>query len=232
MDDKMMSQDMGRVAPHDVQFNFDTYIFDLDGTLLSTLGDLAASCNYALRTNGMPEHSIDDVRRFVGNGVKKLMERAIPNGLSNPLFDKTYADFREHYMHHNLDTTKPYPGVMEMLENLRNHGKKIAVVSNKFYAATQALCRHFFGDLVDVAIGEREGIRKKPAPDTVNEALRQMNVTREKAVYIGDSDVDVMTAKNSDMPCISVLWGFRDYDFLVQHDATIFISSPLQLFIQ
>lgn len=232
MNDKMLSQEMGGFAPRDVQFNFDTYIFDLDGTLLSTLADLAASCNYALRTNGMPEHSIDDVRGFVGNGVKKLMERAIPNGLSNPLFDKTYADFREHYMHHNLDTTMPYPGVMEMLKNLRNHGKKIAVVSNKFYAATQALCRHFFGDLVDVAIGEREDIRKKPAPDTVNEALRQMNVTREKAVYIGDSDVDVMTAKNSDMPCISVLWGFRDYDFLVEHDATIFISSPLQLLIK
>lgn len=213
----------------DTIFNFDTYIFDLDGTLLSTLDDLAASCNYALKTNGMPERTLEEVRMFVGNGVKKLMERAIPEGLDNPLFDKTYADFRNHYMHHNLDTTQPYPGVMEMLQSLRERGKKIAVVSNKFYAATQELCRHFFGDLVDVAIGEREDIRKKPAPDTVIEALRQMNVTKDKAVYIGDSDVDVMTAKNSGMPCISVLWGFRDYDFLVEHGATIFIKSPLQL---
>ena len=213
----------------EVQFNYDTYVFDLDGTLLSTLGDLAASCNHALRANGMPERTIDEVRRFVGNGVKKLMERAIPGGLDNPLFEKTFADFRQHYMHHNLDTTCPYPGVMEMLESLRSRGKKVAVVSNKFYAATQALCKHFFGDLVDVAIGEREGIRKKPAPDTVNEALAQMNVGKERAVYIGDSDVDIMTANNSGMPCISVLWGFRNYDFLVEHGATIFVTSPLQL---
>lgn len=213
----------------EVQFNYDTYVFDLDGTLLSTLGDLAASCNHALRANGMPERTIDEVRRFVGNGVKKLMERAIPGGLDNPLFEKTFADFRQYYMHHNLDTTCPYPGVMEMLESLRSRGKKVAVVSNKFYAATQALCKHFFGDLVDVAIGEREGIRKKPAPDTVNEALAQMNVGKERAVYIGDSDVDIMTANNCGMPCISVLWGFRDYDFLVEHGATIFVTSPLQL---
>lgn len=213
----------------EVQFNYDTYVFDLDGTLLSTLGDLAASCNHALRANRMPERTIDEVRRFVGNGVKKLMERAIPGGLDNPLFEKTFADFRQHYMHHNLDTTCPYPGVMEMLESLRSRGKKVAVVSNKFYAATQALCKHFFGDLVDVAIGEREGIRKKPAPDTVNEALAQMNVGKERAVYIGDSDVDIMTANNCGMPCISVLWGFRDYDFLVEHGATIFVTSPLQL---
>lgn len=213
----------------EVQFNYDTYVFDLDGTLLSTLGDLAASCNHALRANGMPERTIDEVRRFVGNGVKKLMERAIPGGLDNPLFEKTFADFRQHYMHHNLDTTCPYPGVMEMLESLRSRGKKVAVVSNKFYAATQALCKHFFGDLVDVAIGEREGIRKKPAPDTVNEALAQMNVGKERAVYIGDSDVDIMTANYCGMPCISVLWGFRDYDFLVEHGATIFVTSPLQL---
>ena len=212
-----------------MNFNFDTYIFDLDGTLLSTLDDLAASCNYALRHNGMAERTLDEVRRFVGNGVKKLMERAIPEGLDNPKFEKTYADFRQHYMEHNLDTTQPYPEVLEMLTQLKARGKKIAVVSNKFYAATQALCKHFFGDLVDVSIGEREDIRKKPAPDTVNEALRQLGAERNRAVYIGDSDVDVMTARNSGMPCISVLWGFRDLDFLIEHDACIFVSSPLQI---
>ena len=217
-----------QMPPH-AQFNFDTYIFDLDGTLLSTLADLAASCNYALKANGMPERTVEEVRRFVGNGVKKLMERAIPGGLENEKLEKTYQDFRQHYMVHNLDTTKPYPGVMEMLEQLKDRGKNIAVVSNKFYAATQALCRHFFGDLVDVAIGEREDIRKKPAPDTVNEALRQLHATRDGAVYIGDSDVDVMTAENSGMPCISVLWGFRDLDFLIAHKARIFVSSPLQI---
>lgn len=212
-----------------MNFNFDTYIFDLDGTLLSTLDDLAASCNYALKHNGMAERTLDEVRRFVGNGVKKLMERAIPDGLDNPKFEKTYTDFRQHYMEHNLDTTQPYPEVIEMLTQLKARGKKIAVVSNKFYAATQALCKHFFGDLVDVAIGEREDIKKKPAPDTVNEALRQLGADRKRAVYIGDSDVDVMTAHNSGMPCISVLWGFRDLDFLIEHDACIFVSSPLQI---
>ena len=205
---------------------YKTYIFDLDGTLLSTLADLAASTNYALRTHHMPERSLDEVRRFVGNGVKKLMERAIPDGLNNPLFEETFATFRQHYMQHNLDTTQPYPGIMQLLEQLKAEGKNIAVVSNKFYAATRELCRHFFGDLVPVAIGEREDIRKKPAPDTVIEALRELGVDKEGAVYIGDSDVDIMTAKNSDMPCVSVLWGFRDKEFLLEHGATTLISQP------
>lgn len=208
---------------------YETYIFDLDGTLLSTLNDLAASTNYALRTHHMPERTLDEVRQFVGNGVKKLMERAIPGGTDNPDFDNTYATFRQHYMQHNLDTTKPYPGIMEMLQQLHNEGKNVAVVSNKFYAATRELCRHFFAHLVPVAIGEREDIRKKPAPDTVLEALRQMGVSSKGAVYIGDSDVDVMTAQNSGIPCISVLWGFRDKEFLLQHGATTFISSPQEL---
>ena len=177
----------------------------------------------------MPERTLEEVRLFVGNGVKKLMERAIPEGLQNPKFEDTYQTFRKHYMAHNLDSTKPYEGVMEMLESLKAKGKKIAVVSNKFYDATQALCKHFFGDLVDVAIGEREDIRKKPAPDTVMAALKQLQASREGAVYIGDSDVDIMTARNCEMPCISVLWGFRDYDFLIEHGASILITNPLQL---
>ncbi len=207
----------------------DTYIFDLDGTLLDTLGDLAASCNFALRSHSLPEHSVDDVRRFVGNGVRKLMERAIPQGEANPAFEDAYATFRRHYMEHNLDTTQPYPGIMALLKTLKDEGKNIAVVSNKFYAATRELCRHFFGDYVEVAIGERDGIRKKPAPDTVVEALRELGVGREGAVYIGDSDVDVQTAANSGMPCVSVLWGFRDRDFLIAHGAVTLISSPEEL---
>ena len=208
---------------------YKTYIFDLDGTLLSTLADLAASTNYALRTHHMPERSLDEVRRFVGNGVKKLMERAIPDGLNNPLFEETFATFRQHYMQHNLDTTQPYPGIMQLLEQLKAEDKNIAVVSNKFYAATRELCRHFFGDLVPVAIGEREDIRKKPAPDTVIEALRELGVDKEGAVYIGDSDVDIMTAKNSGMPCVSVLWGFRDKEFLLEHGATTLILKSEEM---
>ena len=212
---------------------YDTYIFDLDGTLLDTLADLAASVNYALRTHGMPEHSIDDIRRFVGNGVRKLMERAIPNGEANPDFEATFATFREHYMHHSLDTTQPYPGIPEALAELKAKGCRLAVVSNKMMAATVELCRHFFPDTIEVAIGEHEaeGIRKKPAPDTVFAALRELGVEKSGAVYVGDSDVDVQTAANSGLPCISVLWGFRDRDFLIQHGAKTFISAPSELLL-
>ncbi len=208
-----------------------TFIFDLDGTLLDTLGDLAASVNYALQAHNMPTHSIDNVRRFVGNGVRLLMERAVPDGASNPQFDAAFATFRQHYMAHSLDTTRPYEGILEMLRVLRQRGYRTAVVSNKFYAATQELCHHFFPDTIEVAIGEHEaeGIRKKPAPDTVIEALHQLGERREDAVYVGDSDVDIATAAASGMPCISVLWGFRDRQFLMEHGASRFISQPLEL---
>ena len=209
--------------------DFKTYIFDLDGTLLSTLNDLASSTNYALRWAGMPERTIEEVRMFVGNGVKLLMERAIPEGVNNPKFEETYAKFREHYMEHNLDTTRPYDGVPELLHELKRRGKHLAIVSNKFYAATQDLAKHFFPDTIEVAIGERENIRKKPAPDTVLEALRQLNVSKEDAVYIGDSDVDIMTAKNCGLPCISVLWGFRDKDFLIEHGGSLFVDKPIEI---
>lgn len=212
---------------------YQTYVFDLDGTLLDTLGDLAASTNYALRTHGMPEHSLDDVRRFVGNGVRVLMERAVPQGAENPQFEAAFQTFRTHYMQHSLDTTKPYDGILETLEALKAEGCRLAVVSNKMMAATQELCRHFFRDTIEVAIGEHEaqGIRKKPAPDTVNEAFRQLGVGKERAVYVGDSDVDILTARNSGLPCVSVLWGFRDRDFLIQHGAETFISAPSELLL-
>ena len=210
---------------------YSTYIFDLDGTLLDTLGDLAASVNFALREHGMPEHSIDDVRSFVGNGVRLLMERAIPDGADNPDFEATFATFRQHYMAHSLDTTRPYDGVPEALRELRNRGCQLAVVSNKMMAATQELIRHFFPDTIAVAIGEHEaeGIRKKPAPDTVFAALRELGVGQEGAVYVGDSDVDIRTAENAGLPCISVLWGFRDKDFLIKHGAKTLISAPSEL---
>lgn len=213
---------------------YSTYIFDLDGTLLDTLGDLAASTNYALRSCGMPEHSVEDVRRFVGNGVRLLMERAVPDGAANPRFEEAFSVFRQHYMAHSLDTTKPYDGIPEMLTALKAKGCRMAVVSNKFYAATQELCRHFFADTIDVAIGEHEaeGIRKKPAPDTVFEALRQLGVGKEDAVYVGDSDVDILTARNSGLPCISVLWGFRDRDFLLKNGAETLVSAPSELILE
>ena len=216
---------------------YKTFIFDLDGTLLDTLQDLADSVNYALRQHGMPEHSIDDIRRFVGNGVRLLMERAVPDGAENPQFEVTFATFRQHYMKHSLDTTRPYEGISELIHELKARGCKMAVVSNKMMAATQDLVRHFFPD-IEVAIGENEaaGIRKKPAPDTVFEALRQLGYpptshpsSLTSVVYVGDSDVDLATARNSGIPCISVLWGFRDRDFLLSHGATTFVGHPLEI---
>ena len=215
--------------PPSALFNFDTYVFDLDGTLLDTLEDLAASCNYALLKHGFPERTVEEVRRFVGNGVRKLMERAVPKGTGQHEIEEVLDDFRVHYLRHGKDTTAPYDGIPEILGELKARGKKIAVVSNKFYAATQELCQYYFPGLVDVAIGEREDIRKKPAPDTVEEALRQLDASKETAVYIGDSDVDIQTARNCGMPCISVLWGFRDREFLLEHGATMMIYSPSQL---
>lgn len=208
---------------------YDTYIFDLDGTLLDTLHDLAASVNYALRQYSMPEHSIDDIRRFVGNGVRLLMERAVPRGASHPQFEDVFATFRSHYMEHSLDTTRPYDGITETIHALKQRGSRLAVVSNKMMAATQELVAHFFPE-IEVAIGEHEaaGIRKKPAPDTVFEALRQLGSVTS-AVYVGDSDVDLATARNSGLPCISVLWGFRDKQFLLEHGATTFIEHPNEL---
>ena len=211
--------------------NYDTYIFDLDGTLLDTLQDLATSVNYALCQHAMPEHSLDNIRCFVGNGVRKLMERAVPEGAQNPQFEAAFSTFRQYYMQHSLDTTQPYEGISETLAALKAKGCRLAVVSNKMMAATQELCQHFFPDTIEVAIGENEaaGIRKKPAPDTVYAALDALGVGKGNAVYVGDSDVDIQTAANAGLPCISVLWGFRDKAFLTENGAKTFISTPSEL---
>lgn len=210
---------------------YDTYIFDLDGTLLNTLDDLVSAVNFALHSYGMPEHTRDDIRRFVGNGVRLLMIRAVPDGEKNPQFEEVFNTFRQYYMQHSLDTTRPYDGIQEVLLTLRQRGCRLAVVSNKFDAATKELCKYFFPHSIEVAVGEHEaeGIRKKPAPDTVIEALSQLGVSADNAVYVGDSDVDLQTAHNAGLPCISVLWGFRDKDFLLAHGATTFITSPQKL---
>lgn len=209
--------------------DYKAYIFDLDGTLLNTLDDLTNSVNAALKSYGMREHSRDNVCSFVGNGVRKLIERAIPCGDKNPLFEQVFRTFREYYLEHGREYTLPYPEIMEMLTTLKRRGKLIAVVSNKFHPATKALCNVYFDHLIDVAIGESERIKKKPAPDSVLEAMRQLGVSAKDCVYIGDSDVDILTARNSGLPCISVLWGFRKKDFLLAHGATCLIASPLEI---
>lgn len=206
-----------------------TVIFDLDGTLLDTLQDLADATNYALRKQGMPERTIEEVRQFVGNGVRLLMIRAIPGGEENPLFEETFALFKSYYGEHCNDHTRPYEGIMELLATLREKDYAVAIVSNKIDFAVKELSKLYFQGIVPVAIGEKEGIRRKPAPDTVFEALKELGRTKEEAVYVGDSDVDIETAQNAGMPCISVLWGFRDKAFLETHGASHYAEKAEEI---
>lgn len=206
-----------------------TVIFDLDGTLLDTLQDLADATNYALRKQGMPERTIEEVRQFVGNGVRLLMIRAIPGGEENPLFEETFALFKSYYGEHCNDHTRSYEGIMELLATLREKGYAVAIVSNKIDFAVKELSKLYFQGIVPVAIGEKEGIRRKPAPDTVFEALKELGRTKEEAVYVGDSDVDIETAQNAGMPCISVLWGFRDKAFLEAHGASHYAEKAEEI---
>ena len=204
----------------------DTIIFDLDGTLLNTLEDLKDSTNFALRYFGYPECSIDEVLNFVGNGVKKLIERAIPQGLDNPNFERCLDIFKTNYAENMYNNTVPYDGVIDMLETLRNKGIKIAVVSNKFDMAVKTLCRNYFANLVQVAVGESDNIRKKPSPDGVFRAIKLLNSSDKNSIYCGDSDVDVNTAKNAGLDCIGVTWGFRDRKVLISEGASYIVDTP------
>lgn len=206
-------------------------IFDLDGTLLNTLEDLTDSTNYALGYFNYPQKTIEQVRNFVGNGVAKLIERAIPKGKDNENFDECLKIFKQNYAQNMNNKTAPYEGILELLKTLKSKNYKIAVVSNKFDEAVKELCKRYFTDLIDMAIGENEkmGIRKKPAPDTINQVLKVFNITNTGAIYIGDSEVDIMSAKNSKMPCISVTWGFKDREFLIKNNAEIIVNSPEEI---
>ena len=206
-------------------------IFDLDGTLLNTLEDLADSTNFALDKLSYPPHTTEEIKSFVGNGVAKLIERAIPNGRKNPDFDKCLNIFKKHYSQNMYNKTKPYDNIINLLTGLKRKNYKLAVVSNKFDSAVKELCEKYFPDLIDIAIGENEamGIKKKPAPDTVLQVLDILKIDSHQAIYVGDSDVDIMTAKNSNMRCISVTWGFRDREFLIKNNAEIIIDKPKEI---
>ncbi len=208
---------------------YKTVIFDLDGTLLDTLGDLSSSVNYALHRHGLPERSKADVRRFLGNGIRRLIEQSVPEGTTEEKTVAVLQTFREYYLIHSLDETAPYEGIMELLHQLHEMDVATAIVSNKLDPAVKELHQHFFSDTIRVAIGESSSIRRKPAPDMVDECIRLLGCDHQSCLYVGDSEVDLLTALNASLPCCSVSWGFRDRDFLIDAGATTIIDHPEEL---
>lgn len=204
-------------------------IWDLDGTLLNTLEDLMNSVNYGLSKHGMPKITLEQTRRFVGNGVAKLVERAVPAGTDGNVQADVLKDFKEYYSIHSKDKTKPYDGVVELMTKLKAEGYKLAIVSNKLKEAVEELAGIYFPGLIDVAMGDTPGIPKKPAPDMIYKALELLGLEKNEAVFIGDSDVDVATGINSGMDMITVLWGFRDKEELVKAGAEVFAASTTEL---
>ncbi len=208
---------------------YTTVIFDLDGTLLDTLSDLHASVNFALRELSFPERSREEIRRFIGNGVVKLIERSVPAGTDRETAKKCLDIFRKHYLLHMTDNTAPYEGITELLCHLKQEGIKTAVVSNKLHTAVVGLCDDYFPGLIDCALGVSDESERKPAPTNVYKALDALCCNKDNTIYIGDSEVDVQTAKNADLKCIGVTWGFRDRDELLSAGADFIADSAEEL---
>ncbi len=206
-----------------------TVIFDLDGTLLNTIEDLADGVNHALSEYGYPRRSIEEVTAFVGNGIMNLIALSIPKGKDNPDFYDVFGEFKSYYSEHCMEKTHPYNGITELLKKLRKSGIKTAIVSNKNDTAVKRLADKYFSGYIDFAVGEREKVKRKPAPDVIFETLNELNSTVDECIYVGDSDVDIRTAQNAEMDCVIVDWGFRDRDFLVKNGARKIISTPEEL---
>ena len=204
-------------------------IFDLDGTLLNTLEDLKNSVNFALRESRFKERSLEEVREFVGNGIENLMRKSVPDNITEDEFIVCFENFKSHYKIHSEDNTKEYDGITDLLKVLRCKGFLLAVVSNKVDFAVRTLCDKYFKGLLDVAIGEREGIKRKPCPDSVNEVIKLLDVSKENCYYVGDSDVDVKTAHNAEIKCIACIWGFRSKSVLEKEKPEYIIDSPEEI---
>lgn len=207
-----------------------TVIFDLDGTLLDTLEDLWCSVNAALEAFACPRRTREQVRQAVGNGVRNLMRLSVPGGEEHPHFEECFHAFQKHYAEHLNDHTGPYAGIMELLSRLKAEGYACAIVSNKSDSAVKELSRRIFRAYIPVAIGESADVRKKPAPDTVYAAMRELGVEKEDCIYVGDSEVDAMTSKNSGIPCILVSWGFRDRSMLEKLGVACIVDSAQELY--
>lgn len=205
---------------------YTTVVFDLDGTLLNTLDDLAGSVNFALKENGMSPRTIDEVRRFIGNGVRVLIKRSVPEGTTDEKYEATFKTFEAHYKKNSRNLTAPYEGVVKMLNDLKEMGYKLAIVSNKIDFAVKDLRDEFFNEVIEVAIGDSPDTNNKPEPDMVFKALKMLDESAGNAVYVGDTDVDLETAKNSGMDCITVSWGFRSREELLGYGAEMIADVP------
>ena len=204
-------------------------IFDMDGTILSTLDDLANGVDYALRENGLPARSKQETRAALGRGVRFLIEQSVPDGLSDAEISKVEEDFLKYYKVHSMDNTRPYDGIVELIKEVRASGIKTAVVSNKIDSAVKELCANFFEGAFDVAYGERPGIPRKPDPKPINAIIDEFRLSKNEVVYIGDSEVDLLTSNNAKIDHIIVTWGFRDRAFLERNGAKTLVESMDQL---
>lgn len=207
-------------------------LFDLDGTLLDTLDDLTDSVNFAMDSMGWQRRGRDEVRLFLGNGIRRLMELCSPRNISGDEFERAFGLFKEHYDRHNQDKTKPYEGVLEVMAKLKEKGIKMAIVSNKVGSAVDMLYDKFFKDYADLAVGDMPGFKRKPAPDSCDYAIKKLGIDKREVVYVGDSEVDLATAKNTGLDCITVLWGFRDEDFLRAQGAYAFAATPEDIYME
>lgn len=209
--------------------SFDTVLFDLDGTLLDTLEDILAAANYTLREMGYPERTLTEMRRFVGNGAEMQVRRAFGAGADEALIQRALIRYKAYYAAHCREKTRPYDGVPELLAELKRRGYRLAVVSNKPDEAVRPLAAQYFDGLMEVAMGETAQRRRKPAPDMVNDAIAALGADRSRAVYVGDSEVDIETARNAGIPCISVCWGFRDREQLMEAGAAEIAATAPEL---
>lgn len=204
-------------------------VFDMDGTLLNTLQDLTNAVNVVLEKYGLPVKTTEEVCKVVGNGAGNLVKGLLPDEEKHPQFEAILEEYKVYYAEHCEEETRPYDGILELLQEVKKRGFQMAVVSNKPDGAVKVLAEKYFDGCFQVAVGDQEGYQRKPAPDLVYKALEELKVSKEEAIYVGDSDVDLMTAMNAELPCVSVTWGFRDREFLMFHGAKIFIDKPMEL---
>lgn len=208
---------------------YNTYIFDLDGTLLDTLQDLANAVNHAMREMNYPERTVDEVRRFIGNGIRMLIKRAAPQDISVEDYEKTLAVFTAYYLDHIADFTKPYDGIAEVIKTLKSKGCKVAVVSNKADEAAKKVVKDYFGDIFDMVVGKMDRFPSKPEPDSVLYVIETLGADKDKCIYSGDSEVDVQTAHNAGLPCVGVTWGNRDVSELIAAGAEYIAEKPNEI---